>query len=1789
MIHLNINCKKHHKILALFILLLSLGFSTAWAQTTYRFDYTYKVGTDQNSWHGTNLAGTGVAPAVSTANGLTGVQMAERYEGNTTTNDGNNDNGKLYQEVSGLPNGTYEVKLYANACRANIGTFDGNCNVQVYAGNVTQRVTPQNRNTVNPNGEYTLSNVSVTNGTLKIGLRKTSSGTNWYTIQIKSLTRISTNPDGFLRMKNVQSGDNNYYLGTSGNNYQPGKPYLKTKQDPGDDGIWYLETTGNGYHLIHVSDCKRVVTIHTNNGEHGEHAVYLETTNTGSVYTVVKGTNGMLICPQGSTSQSFNQWGGNGGDRDIGWYGTESNGSFWTFENVTYSMEAPTITFDNSTNKVTISHTNNSANIYYTLDGYDPSDASTAYSNSFSQTTPVTVKAVAYGCIVHSSVAQLQIIKVATPTVADIQSNQITITTTTPGATIYYKTTEAGTYQQYTSPISATGISQIWAYAKKDNCINSDVANRILTTPTILAFTSNALNMTSTTLSLPGVSLTAEGNPISGTITYSSNNTGCVSVNSTTGELTINGAGTAIITASYAGDATYSPSSATMTITVANTDALDETVLSDMTITPSSQTLDLDGQVTYTASESLNNIHRTCQAYTTITTNGNNYYKVGDNYQAVKPTTNEDGTPVRFTSFNWSAEEGTAYFALDQYYSATSNQVTLTRSELKTASNHSYTITVTGVYGGQNKTATATVTIPASWVDLTALHAGEALNLGVSESGTLEGHYTWEPNYDAAGASYKKFTYTSSDINVATVGADGNVTAVGAGSTTITIQSIKMDGTVNTGVSCDITVNVSVAAPTISIDASGYVTITPPIAGLQIRYTTDGSNPTATTENVYSDSFGPVSNETVVKAVTVSNSTASSVASKQYITTGISGSKVVFNDLEDHNWSYYKGEETTVGNTTQTYNDKYRYTLYSPDPRNVKITYRGYNTGDNTIILNGTSSNINTLNTNTAPHVSPVSGEGQNTFVYYKTLEQFVIGYFTDNANWDGIPDNPNNTTEQYPYTVISNPFSVRPSKGSGSSKIYYGFGGWKIISGGEYILNHNDNDILSLDELIHFTGLDNDYTPNTISGEIVLEATWNTATVKTGASTAQPFTGGTYETNFIVTNSDMGTINQNSPCTITAMNPDGTGNNSGTYRIDGLSIGTTKTTDPYNHSNTVKVEWIKHGDGAFEAYGRNMIIGRGVVSAKSDGGCQGTVRGNHEENVNIVNTVKVESGYFEHVTNLGNDTASSSNAINSLMIFGCDYDRARANYYVPASEIESNAYNIKLRAKNLYACFDGSRGGPDLHRAAGQLYARSLIKSGIFSESYDQEYYFHAYGHKGQRYIEMEGGYNRGHIKGGSDGTETGTASQWNHRSMSVRMKGGRIDGWIGLGSTQTRCSGDRLIAVTGGYIGGWIAPGSNCETDQGGVTEGKSFVYLGGTAQVNSHQFGTTTPPMMKQSEGGVIYGSGLGYSSTSTTTGEMTDGSNIVLADDAYCERGIYGGGALGQTKSAANIFILGGRVGTGEGKIEDRKNSAQYTVKAGVYGGACYKDGENAFIYMSGGIVECGIYGGCNYNGTMTGNTNVKIVGGQVGTSSLNANVHGGGYGSDTRVSGSVNVTIGNSGADDGATIYGDVYGGSAEGKTNGNTARTTDAVTNVTFNAGTINGNLYGGGLGTSSNAADVWGPVQVTMNGGEVNNVFGCNNVNGRPRGTVSVQMTGGEVHECVYGGGNAAAYTGDPEVTVEGGEVHQHVFGGGLGSGAIITGNTRVTIQGTAHIHGNVYGGGNGGKVTGNTHVDIK
>lgn len=134
--------------------------------------------------------------------------------------------------------------------------------------------------------------------------------------------------------------------------------------------------------------------------------------------------------------------------------------------------------------------------------------------------------------------------------------------------------------------------------------------------------------------------------------------------------------------------------------------------------------------------------------------------------------------------------------------------------------------------------------------------------------------------------------------------------------------------------------------------------------------------------------------------------------------TGVSGGVVTLYDYEDHNWTYYSGVDNSVDGGY--YNTNYLGRIYSPNPRNVKITYKA----------NGGAVSIS---------------ESETTFVYYETLEEGT-------------------TSGQYPYQVISNPFSKRPTG--------KGFGGWKIKEGAEYINGYADEAVLPLDADIVFTNL---------------------------------------------------------------------------------------------------------------------------------------------------------------------------------------------------------------------------------------------------------------------------------------------------------------------------------------------------------------------------------------------------------------------------------------------------------------------------------------------------------------------------------------------------------------------------------------------------------------------------------------------------------------------------------------------------------------------------------------------
>ena len=325
------------------------------------------------------------------------------------------------------------------------------------------------------------------------------------------------------------------------------------------------------------------------------------------------------------------------------------------------------------------------------------------------------------------------------------------------------------------------------------------------------------------------------------------------------------------------------------------------------------------------------------------------------------------------------------------------------------------------------------------------------------------------------------------------------------------------------------------------------------------------------------------------------------------------------------------------------------------------------------------------------------------------------------------------------------------------------------------------------------------------------------------------------------------------------------------------------------------------------------------------------------------------------------------------------------------------------------------------------------------------------------------------------------------------------------------------------------------------------------------------------------GNVYGGGYGTTAIVTSNPKVTIGDNdnshyaTVGAFSGYDVLGgsVYGGGYAAPVEGNTTV------------EIKNPHSSAFKLFGGGANAGVT----GNTTVTLTQGLVRDGLFGGSDTTGTVTGNATIALNGGSVGTSERNANydVCGGGWGQPTRVGGDVSLTL------DGAMVYSDIYGGSFYGDVNTDENNTTV----VTLTSGTVEGNVYGGGLGDkeTSVVAKVYGAVTVNANGATVTGtVFGCNNENGAPQSTVEVNVTSGTI-KSVMGGGNLADYGGTPEVIISGGTITDQVVGGGnaadvAGSNITISGGTIATSD--AENRG-VYGGCNEREdVLGNAVINI-
>ena len=922
-----------------------------------------------------------------------------------------------------------------------------------------------------------------------------------------------------------------------------------------------------------------------------------------------------------------------------------------------------------------------------------------------------------------------------------------------------------------------------------------------------------------------------------------------------------------------------------------------------------------------------------------------------------------------------------------------------------------------------------------------------------------------------------------------------------------------------------------VATPTINITSDG-VTFSCETAGATYYYMVNdakgGTDPTTETGGYTgtwtngSTVISTIPNEKWIKVIAVkSGYDDSEVAEKQYIyASGIHDKTVYLNDYEDHTWTYYAGVDPSVdgGHYNSTYiaqgtGTKLDVRMYSPNPRNVKITYQG----------NGGEVSID---------------EHENEFVYYETIEK------VNNA---------------YKYQVISNPFSKRPTG--------KGFGGWKLksITGTGASIGYAVNATLPLDAELTLTLPDAGV--NGTSAEIVFEATWVDATIVKD-KTSGLSSSGTYETNLIVlTKNYSNNIAIDNPCTIMMVEPDG----SKDYRGSTLTGAITPVAGA---ANKTKIEFAKwNPNGNINPQGRNFTIGRGVTTSGTSRTLYGT-----STNTTVNQILKVESGTYAGFTNYG--TGLSSGYITKQWVtLGCDYDRAKND-------------NEKLNITGAMYVSNGS----NVNASSGQEVCRVYSKSGKFTSSATSAgtgaagsgcYYFgfsNNEGDEGYKYLEIQGG-EWCNIAGGM-----GTSNNKNDPCTIVRMKGGLVRGCIYGAAQYAGAAGTRLLVFTGGTIKGWIAGGANGTQSDGGLLTGASYVYVGGNTQVNSN--GSTT--LINRGVAGNVFGAGCGWTATSDA-GKVSEGTNVVVADNAYVERGVYGGGSFGYcaTDKTSYIYVTGGHVEGKAGGVNTGNNSASYTtdVKGGVYGGASKNKGGTVNLYMTDGLVEGGVFGGSNASGTLSGAVTMQINGGQLGTEKAPASIHGGGYGTSTQVSGNVDITLGNTNVNPeenpGVKVYGNIYGGSALGKVNGSNGATSAINgnhTNVTVNSGSVfrekypetagvykYGYVFGGGMGDGSdNNGIVDGQINVVIN-----------STDPAPTGSLNKYALYG-----VFGGGDAAPYNGTPNLTVNNcSNSIEYVYGGG--NKASVAGSN-VKIHG-GNIIGNVFGGGNAADVKGNVHINIE
>ena len=467
-----------------------------------------------------------------------------------------------------------------------------------------------------------------------------------------------------------------------------------------------------------------------------------------------------------------------------------------------------------------------------------------------------------------------------------------------------------------------------------------------------------------------------------------------------------------------------------------------------------------------------------------------------------------------------------------------------------------------------------------------------------------------------------------------------------------------------------------------------------------------------------------------------------------------------------------------------------------------------------------------------------------------------------------------------------------------------------------------------------------------------------------------------------------------------------------------------------------------------------------------------------------------------------------------------------------------------------------------------------------------------------------------------------------------------GDVYGGSALGNVNTSASNTTTVNVLNGTLNGNVYGGglgyAPLNTTTGYIdpnsTEESIEAFVNGTVHVNIGSSVENTHSNYLNITGSVFGGNNLAgtpkanvfvdvYRTAHTTDNTYPSSLTLPVANSyfenasRYALSNVYGGGNLAHyvpTDASTNVRIHGCENTVqyvyGGGNAANVP-TANVTIDGGLFqyvfgGGNGYGDGNPGAnvlgdnnLHLDGGIT-CFVFGGSNNRGAVGGETNLLFAETpNCNVRSINELYGGGNEAAD--IDGIIlNIPCGTSGVNV-------IYGGARMADVG-----SSEAPANVVLNVrGGELDELYGG----NNISGTIYGNVTLNLYGGTINKAFGGNNAGGFIKGSIQVNVEDAETNcplnvNTVYGGGNMAAYTptdptiSSPAVNVKHGTVNDAVYGGGLGNSATVNANPIVTIGDNNPDHiaivgamlndnsgqgsGNVYGGGDAAAVTGSTMV---